>query len=140
MLFWASSETFQPASQAVNRARRCVEPHLNAEIAKSCVATLEIKLRYVPIVMPREMQARYPARSKLHVKARIYDCAPALDHQIFTDGGLKEQLDEYIRGVEGALPFLGRLGASAEQIAAFGSILGSSVSRIIVERPDQARH
>jgi hypothetical protein len=58
--FWASSESHQPAGMGLERARKCVEPFLNSAFTASSLAALQGKLRYVPIVMPEEMHARYP--------------------------------------------------------------------------------
>ena len=68
MKLWASSESYRPASAALEQTRRSVEPFLNAAFAASSLATLQCKLRYVPIVMPEEMHPRYPSRSKLRKK------------------------------------------------------------------------
>ena len=90
--------------------------------------------------MPESMHARYPARSKLRKKERIYDCAPILDYGVFVEGKFEDQLQEYLRGIALSAPHLAGLGASAEQIEEFKAILASAVERIIAERPDQTRH
>jgi hypothetical protein len=94
MEFWASAEVHQPAFPALDETRRCVDPFLKAAFAASSLAALECKLRYVPIVMPADMHARYPARSKLRKKQRIYDCAPLLDYGLFVNGKFEDQLRE----------------------------------------------
>jgi hypothetical protein len=139
MDFWASSEAYRHADSCVDRARRIVEPLLNSLLAKSSLANLDCKLRYVPIVMPESMHARYPARSKLRRKARIYDCAPILNYDIFVHGAFEDQLREYVRGIALAAPHLAGLGASPEQIEDFKAILASVIERVIAERPDQTR-
>ncbi len=140
MEFWASSESHQPASVGLERARKCAEPFLNTAFAASSLAALQGKLRYVPIVMPEDMHARYPARSKLRKKQRIYDCAPILDYGVFVNGRFEDQLREYLRGIALSAPHLAGLGASPEQIKEFEAILAGAVERILVERPDQTRH
>jgi hypothetical protein len=100
----------------------------------------QCKLRYVPIVMPEEMLPRYPARSKLRKKDRIYDCAPILDFEVFVEGRFEDQLREYLRGIAPSAPHLASLGASPQQIEEFKAILAGAVDRIIAERPDQTRH
>lgn len=138
--FWASAEVNQPADAALDQARRCVEPFLNAAFAASSLATLQCKLRYVPIVMPEQMHARYPARSKLRKKERIFYSAPILDYDVFVEGRFEDQLQEYLRGIAPSAPHLASLGASPQQIEEFEAILASAVERIIAERPDQTRH
>jgi hypothetical protein len=140
MIFWASVEGHQPAYTALTKTRRCVEPYLNAAFAASSLATLEGKLRYVPIVMPENMRVRYPERSKLRKKQRIYDCAPQLDYDVFVSGTFEDQLKEYLRGIALSAPHLAGLGATPQQIEDFKQIMASAVERILVERPDQTRH
>ncbi len=126
MEFWASSESAQPASSALEKTRRRVEPFLNASFAASSLTALPCKLRYVPIVMPEDMHSRYPARSKLHKKERIYDCAPILDYDVFVEGRFEDQLREYLRGIALSGPHLASLGASPQQIEEFNAILASA--------------
>lgn len=140
MNFWASAEVFQPAFPAMDKARRCVSPFLNAAIAASSLATLECQIRYVPIVMPDGMRQRYPARSKLRKKQRLYDCAPQLNYEVFVNGSFEDQLREYLRGIAESAPHLAGLGATPEQIEDFNKIMATAVERILAERPDQTRH
>jgi len=140
MNFWASAEVFDTAFPALDKTRRSAEPFLNAAFAASNLGSLEGKLRYVPIVMPEGMRERYPARSKLRKKERIYDCAPQLDYDVFVHGTFEEQLREYIRGIAESAPHLAGLGATPEQIEDFNRIMATAVERILTERPDQTRH
>jgi hypothetical protein len=138
--FWASAEVFQAADEALDKARRCAGPFLNAAFTASSLATLDGMLRYVPIVMPKGMRERYPARSKLRKKDRVYDCAPQLNYEVFVEGTFEDQLKEYLRGIAESAPHLAGLGATPEQIEDFNRILATAVERILAERPDQARH
>jgi hypothetical protein len=140
LIFLASAEVSQAADSALNRVRRCVEPFLNAAFAASSLASLECRLRYVPIVMPEGIRQRYPARSQLRKKERIYDCAPQLDYDLFVNGRLEDQLREYLRGIALSGPHLAGLGASPRQIEEFNAILERAAERILTERPDQTRH
>lgn len=124
----------------MNAVRKAVEPFLNEAFAASHLATLDAKLRYVPIIMPDSMRAGYPARSRLRKKERVYDCAPLLDYTIFVDGNVEEQLREYLRGIAQSAPHLAGLGATPQQIEDFGMIMATAVERILTERPDQSRH
>jgi len=138
--FRASAEVNQPASDAMVKVRRCVMPFLNAAFAGSSLATLEGTLRYTPIIMPLGMRERYPARSKLRKKERIYDCSPQLDYDLFVTGSFEDQLREYLRGIAASARHLAGLGASKVQIDDFEKIMATAVERILVERPDQPRH
>jgi len=114
--------------------------NLNVAFAASSLATLDAKLRYVPIVMPKGMRERYPERSKLRKKQRIYDCSPQLNYEVFVEGSFEDQLKEYLRGIALSTPHLKGLGATPEQIADFEKIMKEAVERILVERPDETRH
>jgi hypothetical protein len=138
--FWASAEVFQAAFPAMDKARRCTGPFLNTAFAASSLATLEGMLRYVPIVMPEGMRQRYPARSKLRKKERVYDCSPQLNYEVFVEGSFEDQLREYLRGIAESAPHLAGLGATPEQIEDFNKIMATAVERILAERPDQTRH
>ncbi len=140
MKFLVSAEVFQPAASAQYTMRRRVYPLLNTAFAASSLASLQCTLRYVPIIMPESMHARYPARSKLRKKERIYDCSPILDYDIFVGGKFEDQLQEYMRGIALSAPHLAELGASPQQIKEFEVILNSAIERLIAEQSDQTRH
>jgi hypothetical protein len=129
--FWASVEGHMAAYDAITKTRRTVEPFLNSAFAASSLSSLECKLRYVPIIMPDGIRERYPARSKLLKKERIFDCAPQLDYDVFVNGTFEEQLHEYIRGIALSGPYLVGLGASEKQIRDFENIMASAVERIL---------
>lgn len=131
MKFLASSEVYQPAGAPSERARRCVEPFLNAAFAVSSLSSLEVTLRYVPIIMPEGMRDRYPDRSKLRQKEGIYDCSPQLDYGVFLSGAFEDYLREYVRGIASSSPYLARLGASAEQIEEFERIMATAVEQVL---------
>lgn len=126
MEFWSSVEIDRLADQAFDITRRLAEPYLNEAFAKSSLSELDAKLRYVPIVMHDDAKENYPARSKLRKKQRIYDCAPQLDYDIFINGTRKDQLNEYLRGVVEATPYLAEFGAVPEQIKEFEHILANA--------------
>lgn len=136
MKFWASAEVFQPAFSALEKLRRCVEPFLNAAFADSSLATLQAELRYVPIVMPKNMHARYPARSRIRKKEHLYDCAPILNYEVFVDGRFEDQIQEYLGGIALSAIHLTELGASPEQVDEFNAILARAVERLIAELRD----
>jgi hypothetical protein len=140
MKFWAAAEVHQPAYDALTSVRRVVETFLNDAFEASSLALLECKLRYVPVVMPENMHVKYPARSKLRKKERVYECAPILDYALFVDGHFEDQIKEYLRGIAQSAPHLAGLGASPQQIEEFEAILASAAVRIAVERRDRTRH
>jgi len=134
MIFWASSEVYQPVGKISETIRCCVESFLNDTFETSSLATLEVELRYIPIIMPEGMRERYPARSKLIKNEKAYLSAPQLDYNIFVSGTLEEQLREYIRGIDLPVPHLAGLGASDEQIKEFKKIIASAAEHILAEQ------
>ncbi len=136
MKFWASAEVHQPASHALNSVRQRVELFLNSAFEKTSLANVNGELRYVPIVMPKEMRSRYTERSQFRRKDHVYVCAPHLDYEVFVIGELEGQLREYIRGIRISVPHLARLGATKEQIIEFETILASATENILTGQPD----
>lgn len=124
----ASAEVFRLAYPALDKVRKLVIPYLNDAFKASSLAELAVEIRYVPIVMPEGMRERYPARSKLRLKERLYDCAPQLNYEVFVSGTESMQLKEYLNGIASSAPHLARLGVSAEQIEAFQKILAGATS------------
>ncbi|WP_090226582.1 hypothetical protein [Filomicrobium insigne] len=141
MIFQYSAEVFADAYEGVRCARLAVETYLDKAIAtSSSLSGLPVTIRYVPIAMPEITRGRYPERSKLRKKERLYDCAPQLDYDVFVRGTFEQQLREYLRGFALSVPYLADLGATQEQIEEFEAILADAVERIIAERPEQTRH
>jgi len=130
LIFVASSETAGGVDGVVNATRLCVERYLAPLLDKSPLLNLDMKLRYIPIVMPEENQKRYPERSKARIDQRIYDCAPHLNFEIFSVGSWELQLTEYIRGLSLSLPHLHKFGATSLQVQAFRLILSAAVGEI----------
>jgi hypothetical protein len=121
--FWASAEVFRVAFPALGRVRRVIEPRINDALAGSTLSNLPGEFRYVPIVMPPEMQHRYPSRSQLRADEGVLVCAPQLQYDVFVKTNSADQVVEYIRGIAGCLEHLRGLGASASQVKEFEAIL-----------------
>lgn len=131
MRYFASAEIYKPAYPAFNWVMKRVDAYLKEALAASSLAVLDCKVRYIPIVMPAGMRERYPARSKLRKKERLYDCCPQLGYETFVSGDTSAQLAEYISGLREAVPFLTKLGASPPQVTEFSSILDAAPGRIL---------
>ncbi|WP_395396028.1 hypothetical protein WBP07_22110 (plasmid) [Novosphingobium sp. BL-8A] len=140
MRFWASAEVYQPAFFSLDRARRCVEGHLNTALNTSVLADADIELGYIPIVMPADMRKEYPQRSRASIRKRTYTCAPQLDYDVFVTGAFEEQILEYLRGLSQVSAHLPKFGFNSEQVAAFDTILSAAFAVILNKRPDQTRH
>jgi hypothetical protein len=133
MEFWASAEVDAPAGKSSDIIRRLVEPVLNASLSRSNLSAVPGELQYIPIIMPDDMHRRYPERSRLKKKQRIYVCAPHLNFSIFVEGTFEEQLREYLRGIGLSTHRLEGLGASSEQMKEFKQILASAADQILEE-------
>ena len=140
MLFWASSETYRPATLAVHLCSRTLEPVLNELLRQSDLADFDCQLRYIPIVMPPDLAKHYPARSKAMKVQRICDCAPQLNYDIFVSGNFEQQLTEYVAGIRTSGPILARLGGSAAQVEEFDRILSSATQHILTNQLEKTRH
>jgi hypothetical protein len=134
-------EIFAPAAKNFEAAGQLVDEILRKSILESSLAFLDLDLIYCPIVMPKEMHSRYPARSKVWAKKRRYDCAPLLDFETFMSGSVQSKISEYVRGLRLAAPHLSELGASPVQIQEFNDIL-SAAAKSAAEQwtGDQTRH
>ncbi len=141
MQFRASAELFKDADDAYRRTSRAVQRFLEQQFSASpALCELPVTVRYIPIIMPEELRARHPARSRLRIKELLYDCAPQLDYQVFVSGSFERQLEEYIRGLTESVPHLEKLGATREQIAEYQAILQQAKDVIIRDELDQTRH
>ena len=141
MNFQSSSEAFKDAYEGLRRSRIAVEAYLHKALARSHkLSDLPITVRYVPIAMPDMLLPRYPARSKLHKKERLYDCAPQLNYRVFVSGAFEEQLQEYLRGLGEAAPHLKDLGASDDQVKEFQNVLRRATGEILASDIGQPRH
>jgi hypothetical protein len=108
---------------------RKVGGFLQAELSLGSLAELPVEIRYVPIVMPSEWHDRYHERSRVRRKQGIYECAPHLDYDVFVNGSEREQIEEYIRGLETSAAYLSEFGASEEHVAAFRQALASAAQQ-----------
>jgi hypothetical protein len=133
MIFWASAEVFQPAYDMLRRCRVSIEERLNKDLAKSSLLNLNVQIRYVPIVMPSDMIARYPARTNVQKSKRLLDCAPQLDYDAFIDTDFPRALHEYIQGIIRESHHLSELGLSTSQIIEFVRIVGDAENEIMSE-------
>ena len=117
------AETQLSANQALDKTSLATERAIEAALAKSSLRDLEVKIRYIPIVMDDEAKARYPARSRLERKNRIFNCCPQLPIEPFLSGGLKDRFQVYVDGLRECGPAMVKLGASGEQVAEFDRLL-----------------
>jgi hypothetical protein len=125
MKILVSSESDALAYESLARLSVDVEQRLNEVLSDSSLAEVDLQIRYVPIVMPPELQARYPARSKALVKSKVLDCSPQLNYSIFADGTSELQFKEYLRGIRTAKEYMPAFAMTAEQIGEFEAILTS---------------
>lgn len=123
MIFWASVETEAASYVNVRKVRKYVEPALNDALSASSLAGIDAEIRYIPIVMSADALARFPARSRLRKKERVYVCAPQLDFETFVSGSWSAQITCYLDGLRECARRLPELGASKAQAQEFLDIL-----------------
>lgn len=126
MEFWASSETYLPASAGVESVRQTTEPILNRLLAQSRFADVQIRIRYIPIVMPSVMHEKYTPRSQARLKQRILDCAPQIDYDVYLDGDFPKQLDTYLDGIKTAFPMLLKFGLTLTDVSDLKALLSEA--------------
>jgi hypothetical protein len=128
MQFFFSSEVEQSALIANHETEEFVSGRIQSAVAKGPLATFEAKIQYVPIIMGEERRERYPARSRLRRKERIYSCCPQLEIEPFVSGTKPERIAVYVEGLRECGPALARLGATNEQVMEFERILDEIIA------------
>ncbi|OYW58806.1 MAG: hypothetical protein B7Z10_11675 [Rhodobacterales bacterium 32-66-7] len=130
MEFFFSSEVDKTALFQMHEVGEAVRISLTDAVAKSTLSELDVRVRYIPIIMKAENLARFPARSRLERKNRIFNCCPQLDIQIFLTGTRSERVAVFVNGLRECGPALAKLGATSEQVAEFDRILDHSLASL----------
>lgn len=128
MQLFFSSEVEQSALHQMHEVRILVKPLLESAVAKGPLAEFDVEIRYVPIIMSKERRERYPARSRLRGKERIYSCCPQLEIEPFVSGTKPERIAVYVEGLRECGPALRKLGATEDQVNAFNQILDDIIA------------
>jgi hypothetical protein len=128
MQLFFSSEVEQSALHQMHEVRILVKPLLESAVAKGPLAEFDVEIRYVPIIMSKERRDRYPARSRLRRKERIYSCCPQLEIEPFLSGTKPERIAVYVEGLRECGPALAKLGATNEQVMEFDRILDQIIA------------
>jgi hypothetical protein len=137
MEYWSSSESNGDILEVLVKTSWFVDEQIIDSIRDGSLATFDIKLRYIPIIMTADRRAHYPARSRVERKNRIYNCCPQLDYDAFVSGTPAERVAIYLDGLRGCGPGLAKLGATPEQVAEFDRILDDTL-QIVTERLNQS--
>ena len=130
MEFFFSSEVEQSALMANHETEALVSARIQSAVARGPLATFEAKIQYVPIIMGEERRERYPARSRLRRKERIYSCSPQLEIEPFLSGTKPERIAVYVEGLRECGPALEKLGATEDQVNAFNQILDDIIATL----------
>jgi hypothetical protein len=108
------------SAEVVNEvADRCrligcaVEDLINERLQSGELSDVDLKVRYVPIIMPPDRAADYPARSKVSTQQRLLDCAPQLNFDAFSGPSVETSAEEYLQGLIACIPLLETLGMDA---------------------------
>lgn len=136
MKFSNAAEVHKDAYPALRRVRTIVDDYILGAMKNSRqLDKLDIEIRYVPILMPPDFIERYPARSKLLLKKKEFDCSPQLNYEVFVSGTFEQQVNEYVRGLSDSVPYLKELGATPEQTAEYKAILEKIAPSVIDDKP-----
>jgi hypothetical protein len=130
MLLESSSETSGEAREKLVAIRSTVEDNLNEAFRAGTLADFDAKIFYVPIIMDERFRARYPARSRVERKNRIYNCCPQLDYDTFVAAAPAERALIYLDGLRECGAGLAKLGATPAQVAEFDAILDEVGRRV----------
>ncbi len=126
----SSSETSGQAGEKWRAIWSIVEDNLNEAFKSSTLETFDAKIFYIPIIMDEQFRARYPARSRVERKNRIYNCCPQLDHDAFVAAAPAERALIYLEGLRECGAGLAKLGATPAQVAEFDAILDEVGRRV----------
>ena len=140
MNYALSVETDREVYPNFKLVERSVERFLKVRLNIGALGDSSIKLRYIPVIMPKESLASYPARSKVRKRENLYDCAPQLNYDIFLHGTFNDQLREYLRGLDEATLGLKKLGATPEVVAEFETLLDNCFSECSVPKTTDQRN
>jgi hypothetical protein len=133
MRFWESSEATGEATKKLTEICRLVEDLINQAFRTSTLETFDAEIRYIPIIMEEKFRARYPARSRLDRKNRVYACCPQLDHDAFVAAAPAERALIYLEGLRECGAGLAKLGATPAQVAEFDAILTEVGRRVAAQ-------
>jgi hypothetical protein len=130
MQYWSSTESTQLAAEKLSEVWGIPDNALTEALAQSSLADFDVKIRYIPIIMDERFRARYPARSRVERKNRIYNCCPQLDHDAFIAAAPAERALIYLDGLRECGAGLAKLGATPAQVAEFDAILDEVGRRV----------
>ena len=130
MLVWSSSETNGNALEKLREIRDVADSKLNESFKNSILDDFDVKVRYIPIIMTEDVRVRYPARSRVERKNRIYNCCPQLDYETFVAAAPAERALIYLEGLRECGAGLAKLGATPAQVAEFDAILDEVGRRV----------
>ena len=125
------AEINNEAHEAYNYVSLKTEAVLAEQVAQTSLRDIAMRIRYIPIIMTEEWRKRYPARSRLERKNRIYNCCPQLPIEPFLTGTKVEQFTVYINGLRECGPALKKLGATDDQVAEFDRALDETLESLV---------
>ena len=130
MQYWSSTESTQLAAEKLSEVWGIPDNALTEALAQSSLADFDAEIRYIPIIMDEQFRARYPARSRLDRKNRVYAWCPQLDHDAFVAAAPAERALIYLDGLRECGAGLAKLGATPAQVAEFDAILDEVGRRV----------
>lgn len=134
MIMVFRAEVDKVAHLALHTTSVAIEKALAAAILDSPLQDLDVKIRYIPIVMDENGRQKYKARSRLERGKKIYNCCPQLAIQPFLTGTPRERFAEYLGGLTECGPALAKLGATDEQVNRFNLMLVETLETLAPEQ------
>lgn len=129
MELFYSTESHISVAEGITSTKRSLGARLDGIVANSILSDLDVRIRYIPIVMPPERAHAYPARSRVERANRIYNACPQLDYQVFLDGSDEDMKREWISGLDSVAGGLKKLGVSKEHIDTWTDALATLAQR-----------
>ncbi|MEQ9258148.1 MAG: hypothetical protein RIG84_03525 [Roseovarius sp.] len=124
----------------VQEMRKFAAPALKKNLAHVAIASGEVTLYYVPIIMDKDGRTRYPARHSIDEKKREISICPQLNYEIFCSSDFKESAFEYVMALKEACCALSSIGASQTELKQFNRALKLSLDQALTTHSDAGRN
>ncbi len=126
MIFWASMEVYAPVEKKVEAIQNIIAPYITRKMASGVLEKFDVKIRYVPIVMPEIYHHKYKQRSRVIKKHSVLNISPILSYDVFLRDNLELRASEYCRGIIRSSFMLSKLDLSVDAIDEFQSMISSA--------------
>ncbi len=123
-------EVEKRAYPAFKKIADMVENDLDPRLASSDLGEIDLEICYIPILMPPDLQAIYPSRSKYDRKLGVSFPCPQLTYDCFVSGTQPEQIQEFVNGLHVVSEHLKIIGVTADAQLQYREILSISAEEL----------